>query len=292
MIDNITIAGVSGQSVTMGGAYDYPVTYYDDPCDFRFEESDRVRQHGIWPDFTWMGKRSPELHFDLLAPDSVVYNQRRLALMGALLPQPERGFTYVCELNIVFTGYEAMHIRADVDSISIPRDGGLGPAIGNGQLLFRCPYPFYKSSVVYTANTGAPLSGGGGRTYPKTYPFSYAAGASTGGNVTIRPVGNVITYPTIRVYGPTTYPTIARNDAGTLTPITVNIVLTAGQWIDIDMDGRTIKTQDGIDVSNKRDPSSKWWGLLPNVDNNIIYRPYDSSTGTDVMLSWYNQYHF
>lgn len=292
MLDVLTVAGVSGVTVQLGGLADYPITYYDDPCDYRFEESAKVRQHGIWPDYTWMGKRAPEVHFDVLAPDPFTYNERRLALMSALVPMPELGYTYVCILNCIFTGYESMFLNADVDSISIPRDGGEGPAIGHCQAIFRSAYPFYQSSNTYSVDLGAPSSGTSGRTYPKTYPFSYGSGATSGGSATAHPGGNVTTYPQFTITGPAVNPVVARNDGGTLTSFILNYSLAAGEVVVIDMAKRTVVTNLGIDITNLRDPSSIWFGLYANQDNNLLYRPYQSDTGTDCTCTWLNNYHF
>lgn len=98
-----------------------------------------------------------------------------------------------------------------------------------------------KFGAVLTGSTGLPSSTGG-LTLPLTLPLSIGSTVSRG-QVSLFNPGNVAGPVTLKITAPVTAPVVTHVSAATSPRALVfssSLVLGAGQWVDVDMDARTV----------------------------------------------------
>lgn len=122
---------------------------------------------------------------------------------------------------------------------------------------------------------GAPLSGVtalpssvGGYSYPLRYPFGIPATVASGA-VTLTNPGNETGPVWARVDGPCTGPVITHSASGAQLIFSASLVLGVGDWLDIDMEKRTV-LQNGQASRNTFVTSRGWSGFDPG-DNTWLF---------------------
>lgn len=140
----------------------------------------------------------------------------------------------------------------------------------------------YASSLTVTAL---------GRNYPLTFPRSYPFAAPTGAASLVN-VGNIDTYPLLRLYGPFTDP-ILDNVTQSKSLALTGITLGPGEFLEIDTRARTIFLNGDPDV-NRYDklafPGSKWWSLGPGITE-VRFHPATYTVGvTRTQFAWRDNY--
>lgn len=136
------------------------------------------------------------------------------------------------------------------------------------------PLGILESADLNVATANA--SGGGvegGRTYDKTFDFTYIGG-SVIGETTVTNDGTVDAWPLLRVYGPCTDP-VLRNQTLGLQLAFSGLTVNAGEFVEIDTRARTILYNG--DPTNGRYQylsfaTSAWWPLAPG-ENVIRFTP-------------------
>jgi len=90
----------------------------------------------------------------------------------------------------------------------------------------------------------------GGLTFPMTFPYTIDA-TTVSGEVSLTNDGTVAGPVTMRVDGPCTGPVITHSPSGAVLSFASSFVLSTGEWLDIDMDRRTV-------LANGQSSRSKW----------------------------------
>lgn len=129
--------------------------------------------------------------------------------------------------------------------------------------------PYQHSATAFLPSTS------GGLQIPLQLPFQIAASVVSG-SVTVEAVGDASPPVLVRINGPATQPTI-RDEMGGAMPL--DITLSAGQWLDVDLDARTIKINSTV---NRRNLLRGPWitprpGMALSLDA-AVYNPATSMT--------------
>lgn len=129
------------------------------------------------------------------------------------------------------------------------------------------PYQFQGEAFLPVASGGLRL--------PTVVPFSIGA-TVVSGSVTVTATGNAQPPVLIRINGPAVSPIIRDEDGGSMP---LNISLDAGQWLDVDLDARTIKLNGT--VSRRNLLRGRWItprsGMVLSLDA-AVYDPLTSMT--------------
>jgi hypothetical protein len=148
---------------------------------------------------------------------------------------------------------------------------GLIPVV----LEYYSPTPAMYEDIVTTGTPPAPAAA---FTFPATFPVTF--GAVTGGLSTSTTNSGDYDYPPVmRVYGPYTDVTITRNsDSAFLGLAGVSVV--AGEYIEIDMDARTILHSNGANQRRYMTAGSVWMTIPPGSETFTITPSGSSGTTT------------
>lgn len=95
-----------------------------------------------------------------------------------------------------------------------------------------------KFGDALAASTALP-STTGGLTFPHTFPHTFDAVTITG-QVSLTNPGNIAGPVRLRISGPVTAPVITHVSSGRSLVFASSVVLAAGEWIDVDMERRTV----------------------------------------------------
>jgi hypothetical protein len=151
------------------------------------------------------------------------------------------------------------------------------------QVEFFCPDPNYYNSNLQTANML--ISAALGRTYNKTFNYTYGGGSSTV-TTTIQNIGWATTYPTITIQGPITNPIIGNTTTGNTLNFTG--IYTALDFLEIDLYNQLI-TLNGNPARNLL--ISGTWFDAPPGNSNFFFTGSDTLAGTtQATVSWYSAY--
>lgn len=166
-----------------------------------------------------------------------------------------------------------------------PRDGAVDETLVQGSqipvtLLFATADPSVFSDVL--SSDTVPLQNvGTGRTYPRTYPLVYGAGAA-GGIILAENAGNFRTRPVATIVGPCTNPTIENVTTGET--IAFTITLGSTDTLVVDFDARTVELNGQSRYSSKT-TSSVWWELAPGTTE-VHFNANAFSLGATLTLEW------
>lgn len=120
-----------------------------------------------------------------------------------------------------------------------------------------------KLSNELSQSTALPMSLGG-LTVPFTVPYTIAA-TQVSGQVALENTGNQTGPVRLRIDGPCAGPVVTHVSTGRSLIFASSLVLNAGEWLDIDMDARTVLANG---QSNRRQyvTSAGWSGFTPGVN--------------------------
>lgn len=134
------------------------------------------------------------------------------------------------------------------------------------QLMLEADDPRAYSQALRTAVGAALSAGGGGLTFPMTFPIRFTT--SAGGTATVTNGGRVETPPLVRVYGPVTSPTYRLVTTGEEVKITGTI--NAGEYLVVDHDKRTLTLNGVTRRMNFLDtPNSRFFQIPPDGDFDV-----------------------
>lgn len=146
------------------------------------------------------------------------------------------------------------------------------------QAMFNSPDPLAYSQTLQVI-TGDPLTGGGGGlTFPMTFPFTFSG--SSGGGATVTNGGTEPTPPIFRVHGFITAPQIVLG--------TDRIVMTGevqnGQYLEIDVQEETIKLGGTVDRASQLDEDASTFFRLPVGESipRLVGGSFDGSAALEV----------
>lgn len=151
------------------------------------------------------------------------------------------------------------------------------------QITFFAPDPKYYDDAATTITLN-PLTSAGGRTYSKTFSYSY--GASIPNLFTVTNNGWATTNPTITVVGPVTNPSITNTTTGQY--LTVNVTIGSSDSLVFDLENKNI-TLNGSSARNLLATGSQWFGA-PSGTTQFSFSGVSGSSGTTATIVYRNAY--
>lgn len=274
---------------------DIPFSAFTTECDVRFTEKSRSQRPGIHPGDTLLGKRLFHAEGDILADSSASYWEKRLKMVGALMPRPQLGYKYIGTLDLELSGVtEVLSSNCTIDGYpELPLDGA-SPARGRYQVNWKSfdPKlygPYQSVDVAY--NPGSQNIGG--RDYNKVYPKIYSGEVIRQGDVIVTNSGNIETFPLLAFYGPCTDPEaiITRSDGRVYRFILTGVELAdVTESAIIDMQARTVTRNNGTNLYEYA-VGSDWWSLEPfPMTNTVKYRAGTIDVPSHMSVQWRNAY--
>jgi hypothetical protein len=127
-----------------------------------------------------------------------------------------------------------------------------------------------------------------GRTYPKTYPWQYAATLSAGASL-ITNLGSVPSHFTARLYGPCSGPRLTNETTGEQITFTTALTLGAGEYVEIDTRERTAYMLSSVSASRLTYldfEETSWWRIEPG-ENKVRYAPRASTAAGSAAVITY-----
>jgi hypothetical protein len=171
---------------------------------------------------------------------------------------------------------------------STARAADMPPTVRRIQAQFKAPDGIWEDASGNTEITIlGDISDGAGLTWPLTWPISYAATAAAGAQV-VTNSGTAPAYFVARLYGPCTGPSLLNVTTGEEISFTSDLVLGAGDYVEIDTREHTAYAESLPDASRLGylDFSvSAWWRLAPGAQE-LRYVPATISTGSQVVIDY------
>jgi hypothetical protein len=147
------------------------------------------------------------------------------------------------------------------------------------QAQWRAPDGVVESLAEQIGTSDAVTAGEGGRSYPRSYPLSYAESSPVGA-VTVTNDGTVAVRPVLRLYGPATDPRVENQSTGERLIFT-GLTLLAGDWLEIDCREKTARLN-GLPSQSRLArldfANSSYLRLLPGM-NTVRYYPVSFGDG-------------
>lgn len=202
---------------------------------------------------------------------SAFYGKRRFSLQGWIIGSSASDFLTKFdafrqsvdilsgEQPIVFTLANGRVVQ--IDAVLLQLDAPYKEGITTGvqfNAAFEASFPYLISQSV----TSSPITlatGGGGTVPPPTMPMGLSA--NSGGKIFATNGGNAPYYPTARISGPVTNPSL-RNSA-TEQDILFTLTLASGEYIDVNFKDRTVIDNTGRSRYDSK--SGDWWYLSPGT---------------------------
>jgi hypothetical protein len=210
--------------------------------------------------------------------------QQNLALLQAALNPVQQLTSSNGLLQWQLAATDSMQrITARVRSRKIVIDPEYTFGFIRAQIIFFAPDPKYYDDTATTITLN-PLTSAGGRTYSKTFNYSY--GASIPNLFTVTNNGWATTNPTITVTGPVTNPTITNVSTGQY--LTVNDTLTNLDSLVFDLENKNI-TLNGSSARNLLAVGSQWFGA-PSGTTQFSFTGVSGSSGTTATIVYRNAY--
>lgn len=195
----------------------------------RGNPQDRTQADGTFDGQAPLPARIIVVSGTLTAPDPVTL-QAGMDTLAAVLSGPARvGLFTVEEPGRGLSRFCTVRLSGEV---LITRTSALS---GAWSISLYAPDPLRYSSQLHTLSTGS-FQSGSGRTYSKTYPYTYGAGTSAAGVVQISNAGNIATGLTLRLQNMTGNAIVQQVGGVAL----VSTVVAPGSELVIDTAARTV----------------------------------------------------
>lgn len=149
------------------------------------------------------------------------------------------------------------------------------------QLNLLAPDP-RKYGAPAAAAAGLPAAAGG-MVFPVTFPLTFPGGGG-GGSLLATNAGRYETWPTLRIVGPATDPVAENLTTGKrfrLAPLTLG----TGDYVDVDMDARTVLLNGSASRRAAVAADSDWWSLAPG-DNAVRFGAAAYDPAAQLQLTW------
>lgn len=295
MIENIQFTNINGQTIYFNESNltKLPTNNMTMEVDARFTERAKSEQHGIYPAYTYWGKRLIHIEGDILCQSAAEYIQQRLALISVLMPRPQVGERKAGDLAILYTGMgETLNCEATLDGYPELPMTALSPSRTPYQINFKTFDPrLYGTDNTVTLPFGI-TDNIGGRTYNKTYDKSWT-GTIGLNSAFVNNGGNFDTAPIVTFFGPVVSPrlTLQRSDGKVfsykLTGLTLSDV---SDYVVCDFAARTVTRWNGTNLYNFA-VGSDWYTLEPlPITNFVLYSGDSGSAPSYATVQWRNAY--
>ena len=262
----IEFAGLRLDGRQAGGSYEIQsVEGLADGAELRSANKARVARNGLVAGYSYLGGRTVTLTVEVTNFDSATFHAAVAALREAFAVKPgstEQAFTF--QIPGIADGLTAQ-ITARVNRFSMPLSHAYWADTATATIELVATDPLIYSA----AETTTPLTlsaASSGMTFPITFPLTFGA-TGISGVTTVTNVGTAPSPPSFRIYGPVTNPTL-RNETQDKA-VTVGLVLGADEYVDIDVQDRTVVLNGNINRYSSL-TVAQWWELEPG-DNQIRY---------------------
>jgi hypothetical protein len=245
-----------------------------DSPEVRSTDLARVARHGFLPGQDYLGGRSVTLTVDIYGWDDTSFAALVGAFRAVFTPGgPEEPLSF--RLAGLADG-GVVSINARPRRLSLPLTSAYWSNAVRATVQLYATDPLIYSALTTTTTIALPQPPGG-FTFDLTFDFDFGAqGGPT--TVTIVNSGTATAYPTVRVNGPVTDPSL-RNE--TLDrEVSVGLVVDTGEWLDIDFKNRTVLLN-GSANRYQYLTVADWWGLEPG-SNSIRYSAQEWSASSAV----------
>jgi hypothetical protein len=254
--------------------------------DIRSEDRERPQEHGLYPTYTYYGRRIFHGEGQLLGNDPVSYMQRRLALHSALILPPKSGVRSPLRFDMRFAGIiPSLRTYGTLDGypelpMAVP-NWGLTDCLVSFKSFDPIMYDAQPSTAVAPAPsvvTGAP--------FPLMFPVDFVESSGTDTIATNN--GNIATYPIITISGPVTNPRLMNIDKDQTLRFD-GLILNSGDSITVDFKQRIALTNSGGNIYGSITDDSTFWSLEPG-DTTFRYTADRAASPSQAVLTWNDAY--
>ena len=238
----------------------------DDLPEFRTSDTPRPSDHGLFPGRDLAGERTVEIELEIGGVGEAAFRANVDAFRAATVIRSEEA-----PLSFRLPSLGDRRINCRPRRRAVPVDVPYVLQVGSAIVQFVATDPrVYDDTETVLTITAA--TSGGGRTYDRVYNLTYAAGG-TGGNLAATNAGNFPSRPLLTVTGPSNTPRIENVTSGQF--LQVNLVVAAGEFLEIDTDARTVMLNGTASRYSSLSPGSAWWELAAG-DNSLLFTAADS----------------
>jgi hypothetical protein len=176
---------------------------------------------------------------------------------------------------VVWDDAWAQERRLVLRGVSWPGEyDGVKDRLRDVQLQWTAPLGLWEAEALASVTIAAATGGGDGRTYdlitPRTYPATSVAGAAVVSNLGSEPTPFVA-----RLYGPCIGPRLTEDATGRAVAFTPELVLGAGEYVEIDTGAQTAYINSALDssaLSMLDFNATTWFHLQPGLSL-VRYNP-------------------
>lgn len=180
---------------------------------------------------------------------------------------------------------QVRRLRLRSDSWSKPLDATQAPTQRTILAQWRAPDGAWEGDDEATVTLSSDVASSIGFSFPITFPLALDA-TSSGGSLQTTNVGNAPAHIVARLYGPCSAPHLINDTTGEAITFTTDLVLTAGQYVEISTRDRTAYLLS--DASSSRlsmiDFSANTWWQLQSGAQSLRFTGTDSSTGSQAVI--------
>lgn len=272
-----TIVGADGTTIELNdnasGLYLEEISGFDSPS-IRTNVEDLPESDGAVAGDFFFGQRPVTLRGRIHGTTASARNAAMVNLQRAL-----RGLRDDVTVKSQSSGLPAMQVSARI--VDLKFGGGY---VKTFQVSMICADPLIYSQTE-NAETATGAATVPGAAFPWAFPVDFGGGIGATLIVSATNAGNFDAPCVIRVWGPITDPQVT-NDSVDESIYVDNLVLVAGEYIDIDTGARTVVKSDGVSYYDRvRFPGSDWFRLQPGA-NTIQLWGSGSSGGTEIDVTW------
>lgn len=259
--------------LTLGSGTDFEVIAVrglDDLPEIRTSDTERPSDHGLFPGRDLAAGRTIEIEIEIWGATAAAFRTNVDALTAATVLQSA---ALPLSFRLPSLGGDR-RVNCRPRHRALPVDLGYALSVGAAIIQFAATDPRVYADTETVLTTAAATSGGG-RTYGRVYPLTYAAGG-TGGNLTAVNAGNFPTRPWARITGPSTAPRLENTTTGQY--LALGLTLAAGEFVDVDFDDHTILLGGTASRYSTLMSGSTFWEL--GAGTNLIKFTAADSMGT------------
>ncbi len=150
---------------------------------------------------------------------------------------------------------------------------------------WRAPDGAWEAEDQATVTLNSDIASSVGFSFPITFPLALTA-TSSGGSLQTVNAGNAPAHIVARLYGPCSAPRLINDTTGEAITFTTDLVLSAGQYIEVSTLDKTAYLLSEVSASRLSTidfSANTWWQLRPGLQS-IRFTGTDSSTGSQAVI--------
>jgi hypothetical protein len=269
----------------LGDGTSYNLTKIEGLADLppiRSGDRDRLRRHGNYPGDDFLDGRSVVVTLDIAADDEDHLATLMDELSVALAPTTDEHA--VCFKVPGVAGGATTRLNARVRRKSLPLTMAYKYLLPQAVVEFYATDPRLYVNELHSASVTL-ASGGGGMTFPATFPLSFG-GLPTGGRTNATNQGTFGSYPRFYLHGPLVNPRIANETTGET--IGLDITIAQGDYLLVDTETRSVLANGTASRYSNLTVDNEWFDLEPG-DNDLRLRAATATAGY-LIAEWRSAY--